>query len=179
MENEKPPTDIRIHIIVALFFLCIVGGGAFLALYVLRPDSPSWYALAGMVLVGIPWLVWLLTYIYSCIKMLYGNARAMENNAGRIFPKANMSQRSRSTAMTDRTSSNTGQSPTSPAQNLPHENNLHVQFGDDVLSEENSNQDQDSLDDKDDGEKEESQTRGKEKKARESEIPLTSFSSSS
>uniref|UniRef100_A0A7N1A2K4 Uncharacterized protein n=1 Tax=Kalanchoe fedtschenkoi TaxID=63787 RepID=A0A7N1A2K4_KALFE len=177
--NEKPPSDVRIYIVIGLFFICIVGGGVLIGVYVFVPDSPLWYAVSGIFLVGVPWTVWALTYIYSCMK-IYRNALAMDNNVGRVFPHLSQRSRSFATATTERTS-NAGQSPTSPAPISPNGNRRLVQFGGAKVLEDDNYQEQedgDSYGDDADGKKVEYQMRGKENKGKESEIPHTSSASS-
>ncbi|XP_017976754.1 PREDICTED: uncharacterized protein LOC18599679 [Theobroma cacao] len=67
MEGRKQG-DVRIYIVSTLFFACIVAGGVFLCLYMLRPDEESapWYPVAGIILVGIPWIFWIGAYAYRC-----------------------------------------------------------------------------------------------------------------
>uniref|UniRef100_A0A7N0V9P0 Uncharacterized protein n=1 Tax=Kalanchoe fedtschenkoi TaxID=63787 RepID=A0A7N0V9P0_KALFE len=173
MESEKPPCDVRFYIVVGIFFVCIVGGGISFAMFVFLPESPTWYATAGMVLVCIPWLFWDLTFIYTEVKTCR-NARAMENNnnVGRVFHKSTLSQISRFTAR-ERTSDDTALFPTWPA------NDRYVQSGvadileDDISQEQEDGNSYDDDDDEDGRKKVESPTRG-----RASEIPLTSSASS-
>ncbi|KAI4332400.1 hypothetical protein L6164_017310 [Bauhinia variegata] len=68
MENRKG--DKRIYIISGFFLVCTVCGGIFLCLYLILPDEQvqSWYPIAGMALVSIPWIFWLLLYLYQCFK---------------------------------------------------------------------------------------------------------------
>lgn len=65
---EKRRSDIRIWIVAFLFMLFIISGGIILAMYMTLPESKdtAWYPIAGMVLVAIPWLFWLLTFLYRC-----------------------------------------------------------------------------------------------------------------
>ncbi|XWS42815.1 hypothetical protein CRYUN_Cryun16bG0046500 [Craigia yunnanensis] len=58
---ESKQGDARIYIVSTLFFACIVAGGTFLCLYIFRPEAEyaPWYPLAGIILVGIPWIFWI------------------------------------------------------------------------------------------------------------------------
>ncbi|XP_077224224.1 uncharacterized protein LOC143857673 [Tasmannia lanceolata] len=58
-----------VWIISCLFFLVIIAGGGFFAMYITLPESSetSWFPLAGMALVGIPWVFWLMTFVYRCL----------------------------------------------------------------------------------------------------------------
>ncbi|KAH6772899.1 hypothetical protein C2S52_004264 [Perilla frutescens var. hirtella] len=68
MENEKEG-DIRVPLVFTVFFLCVTTGGIFLLLYVFAPSvSQPWYPAAALVLIGAPWIFWLLTYVYTIIK---------------------------------------------------------------------------------------------------------------
>lgn len=66
--TEQRASDIRIWILSFLFLFFIVTGGAFLFMYVTNPetDNTAWYPIAGMVLVAIPWIFWLSTFVYRC-----------------------------------------------------------------------------------------------------------------
>ncbi|KAI3918417.1 hypothetical protein MKX01_041737 [Papaver californicum] len=82
-QEEKKQGDARIYLVSCVLFFCIVAGGVFLALYIHLPESESsaWYPAAGMILVGIPWIFWLLTLIYSCLKKLVlGSINSDKNN---------------------------------------------------------------------------------------------------
>ncbi|KAK1311500.1 hypothetical protein QJS10_CPA08g01099 [Acorus calamus] len=61
--------DVCIWVVSCLFFLVIVAGGVSLVMYLTLPDSDDslWYLVAGMSLVAIPWLFWLLTCAYRSI----------------------------------------------------------------------------------------------------------------
>ncbi|OVA18410.1 hypothetical protein BVC80_1833g74 [Macleaya cordata] len=74
--------DVRIYLISCMLFFCIVAGGAFLALYIHLPESETaaWYPAAGMILVGIPWIFWLLTLIYTCLKKIITGSINNNNN---------------------------------------------------------------------------------------------------
>lgn len=62
--------DARVYVVSFLFFACIVVGGVLLCLYIFLPqtNSASWYPIAGMIMVGIPWAFWFLAYLYRCCK---------------------------------------------------------------------------------------------------------------
>lgn len=68
MEDERA-RDIRVPLVFFLFSIFLLAGGVFLILYVFVPDSSRpWYPIAAFVLIGAPWVFWLMTYIYTCIK---------------------------------------------------------------------------------------------------------------
>ncbi|KAL6575581.1 hypothetical protein OROHE_000958 [Orobanche hederae] len=68
MEEEKEG-DIRVPLVFSIFCLCVTTGGIFLAIYAFFPDlSQPWYPIAALVLIGSPWIFWLLTYFYACMK---------------------------------------------------------------------------------------------------------------
>ncbi|KAK1393732.1 hypothetical protein POM88_012788 [Heracleum sosnowskyi] len=80
MEVERE-RDIRVPLISALFCLFVIAGGVFLIIYVYYPDqSQSWYPVVALLLIGSPWIFWLLAYIYTCMKACI-RARRMENHA--------------------------------------------------------------------------------------------------
>lgn len=66
---EEREGDPRICIASFLFLFCIVTGGIFLSLSITLPDGgPSWYPVVGMIFVCIPWVFWLMAYVYRCFK---------------------------------------------------------------------------------------------------------------
>ncbi|KAF5193618.1 hypothetical protein FRX31_016787 [Thalictrum thalictroides] len=62
--KHKKAEDIRLYIVSGLLFSCILTGGVFLALSI-KYTNTKWYPIAGIILVGIPWIFWLFMYIYS------------------------------------------------------------------------------------------------------------------
>lgn len=78
MEDRKG--DFRIYIISVFFLACTTGGGVFLCMYVLLPDSESipWYLFAGMTLVAIPWFCWFFIFLYRCCRPI--NVQFDENH---------------------------------------------------------------------------------------------------
>ncbi|KAK4379579.1 hypothetical protein RND71_001441 [Anisodus tanguticus] len=66
---EEREGDLRVPLISSLFCLCVLTGGVLLVLYFFVPDhSQPWFPSAGLFLVGSPYIFWLLTYIYTCLK---------------------------------------------------------------------------------------------------------------
>ncbi|GMI64983.1 hypothetical protein like AT5G17590 [Hibiscus trionum] len=67
--QETIQGDARIYIVTTFFFVSIVTGGAFLCLYMFQPEEQStpWYPVVGIVLVGVPWIFWIATYMYRCV----------------------------------------------------------------------------------------------------------------
>ncbi|PKA66780.1 hypothetical protein AXF42_Ash003436 [Apostasia shenzhenica] len=80
---EGKAGDACVWFITCLFFLVILAGGAFLVLYVTLPESEetAWLPVAGMILVAIPWLFWLMTCMYRTIpwRKPDGGAAAMDS----------------------------------------------------------------------------------------------------
>ncbi|KAK6782034.1 hypothetical protein RDI58_019830 [Solanum bulbocastanum] len=71
---EDRDGDFRVSLISTIFCICVVIGGVFLVIYLTLPKfSQSWFLLLALILVGSPWLFWLLTYMYTCIKRCYCN----------------------------------------------------------------------------------------------------------
>lgn len=66
MEERK--NDIRVYLITGAFLICIVAGGICLCIYIFHTGAQqkSWYSIVGFILVGVPWLFWILTYCYTC-----------------------------------------------------------------------------------------------------------------
>lgn len=73
--GEKREGDARVPVIICLFFICILAGGALLSLYIFLPETESseWYYLTGIVLEAIPWIFWLFAYLYTCFKPREGS----------------------------------------------------------------------------------------------------------
>ncbi|XP_039125451.1 neuronal PAS domain-containing protein 3-like [Dioscorea cayenensis subsp. rotundata] len=73
--SEGRAGNVCIWIIACLFFILILSGGTFLVLYITLPASPvtAWFPIAGLVLVGIPWLFWIMTCIYRSITLNISN----------------------------------------------------------------------------------------------------------
>ncbi|XP_068665815.1 uncharacterized protein [Aristolochia californica] len=69
MEAHSRAGDVRIWIVTVAFLGCILTGGAFLVIYISLPETPeiAWYPVLGMVFVGIPWLFWLVTFLYRVV----------------------------------------------------------------------------------------------------------------
>ncbi|XP_048139220.1 uncharacterized protein LOC115725980 [Rhodamnia argentea] len=63
-----------IWLVASFILLCLAIGGGFLIRYMSLPESTSssWLLYAGMILVGFPWLFWLLTCGYRCISRICG-----------------------------------------------------------------------------------------------------------
>lgn len=63
-----------IWIITFFLFLSIAIGGAFLIVYILLPptESVSWLPIAGVVLVCLPWMFWLITCLYRVFSRALG-----------------------------------------------------------------------------------------------------------
>ncbi|XP_073007516.1 uncharacterized protein [Typha latifolia] len=66
--QEGKAGNIYVWLISVLFFLVLLAGGVFLALYIFLPVDvvPPWFAFVGMILVALPWMFWILTCIYRC-----------------------------------------------------------------------------------------------------------------
>ncbi|TKY60448.1 hypothetical protein E2542_SST17547 [Spatholobus suberectus] len=64
-----------IWIISGLLFISIVAGGACLVAYLLLPESEtssSWIPQIGVALICLPWLFWLLTFLYRILSRIFG-----------------------------------------------------------------------------------------------------------
>ncbi|WJZ86523.1 hypothetical protein VitviT2T_005970 [Vitis vinifera] len=63
-----------IWVISCFLLLAILAGGSFLVLYMSLPQtqSTSWLPVAGVLLVCLPWLFWLLTILYRLISRTCG-----------------------------------------------------------------------------------------------------------
>ncbi|XP_050386632.1 uncharacterized protein LOC126802951 [Argentina anserina] len=133
MEERKG--DVRVSIISAVFFTCIVAGAVFLFLYMLLPGKKVklWYPIVGLILVAVPWLFWTVTCAYRCLKpgdsctQIDGSGRYDKADAGGggggSSHTATTAPASSSVAMIANASSAAG----SPV-NSPSGNQRHVQF---------------------------------------------------
>ncbi|KAF3624783.1 putative pentatricopeptide repeat-containing protein-like [Capsicum annuum] len=66
---EEKAGDFRVPLISSFFCLCVLTGGVLLVLYIFVPNySTPWFPAVGLLLVGSPYIFWLLTYIYTCLK---------------------------------------------------------------------------------------------------------------
>ncbi|KAL6124680.1 hypothetical protein ACLB2K_077192 [Fragaria x ananassa] len=131
MEERKG--DVRVSIISALFFTCIVAGAVFLFLYMLLPGEKAklWYPIVGLILVAVPWLFWFVTCAYRCFKP--GDSCTQIDGSGRYVKASGGGGSSRHTATTAPATSsvptiaNTSSAAGSPV-NSPSGNHRHVQF---------------------------------------------------
>ncbi|KAI0507917.1 hypothetical protein KFK09_014045 [Dendrobium nobile] len=79
-----------------LFFLLILAGGAMLILYITLPEmeDSTWLAVAGIVLIAVPWLFWILACLYltlfpwrkPCVVVPVASADLKLEGAGDIGP---------------------------------------------------------------------------------------------
>ncbi|KAL3624568.1 hypothetical protein CASFOL_031236 [Castilleja foliolosa] len=91
MDDDERHRDIIVPTIYSLLCLCVTVGGVFLVLYVFFPAlSQPWQPIAALILIGSPWLVWLLTFIYSCAKACYIRDRI--DGGDRQIPKRQMTR---------------------------------------------------------------------------------------
>ncbi|CAI9103339.1 OLC1v1001802C1 [Oldenlandia corymbosa var. corymbosa] len=82
--EESRQSDCRVPVISSIFFICLATGGVFLIMYVFTPSlSAPWYPIAAFVMIGIPWLFWLVTYIYACLKACFRRGNLNERQISR------------------------------------------------------------------------------------------------
>ncbi|KAG6492053.1 uncharacterized protein LOC121999231 [Zingiber officinale] len=69
--SEGRSSNVCVWFISCLFFLILLVGGGFLVLYITlaETEDTSWFPVAGMILVAIPWVFWILTCFYRLITM--------------------------------------------------------------------------------------------------------------
>ncbi|KAE8721402.1 hypothetical protein F3Y22_tig00016066pilonHSYRG00057 [Hibiscus syriacus] len=129
--QETVKGDFRIYVVLAIFFVSIVTGGVFLCLYMFQPEEQSmpWYSIVGIVLVGIPWIFWIATYIYRCIAHCFcaSNGGHVQGEHGSVTKKK--SYASEGHARRSMHSSENGGSP----PGTPDGDQRHVHFGDVVM----------------------------------------------
>ncbi|XVF06787.1 hypothetical protein REPUB_Repub06bG0080600 [Reevesia pubescens] len=128
---ESKQGDARIYIISTLFFACIISGGVFLCLYMFQPESESapWYTITGIILVAIPWIFWIATYIYRCCAFC-----CCQNNGGNVNRVQNRSTKTESYVSAGPTarSIHLTENEDSPLR-LPNGDHRHVHFGEVVV----------------------------------------------
>lgn len=130
MEVERQG-DIRVPLIAAFFCLFVIAGGVLLVIYVCVPDqSQPWYPAVALALIGTPWLFWLITYIYTCMKA-YVRARQMQSRQ--------LSKRSSLRSGVNRT-----QSCSQSKNNGDDDDGKHVHFGEVVVMQDDAGQDKQS-----------------------------------
>lgn len=58
-----------VSLISSVICIFVVIGAVFLVLYFFDPHATHpWFAVAAILLIGSPWIFWLLTYMYMCTK---------------------------------------------------------------------------------------------------------------
>lgn len=173
MPRQERKEDARIYIVIGLFFSCVISGGTFLGLYIFLPpnDIKHWYPTAGMILIGIPWAFWFLTYIYRCVRP--GDKQCQPQEAFASPPATHMEAATIS-------SMNSPPADESPVKSP--DGARHVRFGEVVVIRNDSNKTDGVLDAHQvaEGHSEVDLEGGENSvNSRESEIPLTHFTSSS
>ncbi|XP_010930848.1 uncharacterized protein [Elaeis guineensis] len=85
---EARPGRKRFWFISCLLFIVLLIGGSFLVLYITHPadDIPFWFPIAGMILVGIPWLFWIMTCIYRSIAVRSDDVERPPIRAAAVAP---------------------------------------------------------------------------------------------
>ncbi|XVF42779.1 hypothetical protein PTKIN_Ptkin01aG0392200 [Pterospermum kingtungense] len=131
---ETRQEDARIYVVATFFFVCIVTGGAFLCLYMFQPESESasWYPLTGIILVAIPWIFWIITYIYRCCA--YCCCQRNGRNDNRVQSSFSKTHSSASTGpVATRSMHNSSDNGDSPLKSPKNDDQRHVRFGDVVV----------------------------------------------
>ncbi|XP_022719629.1 uncharacterized protein LOC111277448 [Durio zibethinus] len=129
--QERRQGDDRIYIVTTVFFACIVAGGVFLGLYIFLPEAESalWYPVAGIILVGIPWIFWIGIYLYRCC--VHGCCQSNGGNVNRVQSSLTKTQSYASTGPVAR-SMHSSENDNSPLRS-PNGDHRHVHFGEVVV----------------------------------------------
>lgn len=61
-----------VWLVSCFLFISIAAGGSFLAMYMLLPESRTWFAVAGVILVCLPWVFWIFTCLYRIVSRSCG-----------------------------------------------------------------------------------------------------------
>lgn len=117
--NEREG-DLRVPLISFMLCICVLIGGIFLFLYLFVPNlSQPWFPAIALILIGFPWLLWLFTYMYTCIKRCCGFSSTDNRQISRRASRAP-------------TMANSGMARNVSLANSQHNNNSdgkNVQFG--------------------------------------------------
>ncbi|KAK9056093.1 hypothetical protein SSX86_027181 [Deinandra increscens subsp. villosa] len=133
--------DLRVPLISSLFFVLVFAGGIFLTCYVFAPNiSQPWFPGLALILIGSPWVFWLLTYLYTCFKGCCGKELPYTHDhaySRRGFPSHPVTPR-RSTVSNQTTKAmsrswSVDGSPQDQAIELNNVASRHVHFGEEVL----------------------------------------------
>lgn len=82
--EEPREGDCRFPLISSLLCLFVAAGGILLFIYVFRPSvSKPWFPVASFILIGSPWIFWMLTYTYTCMKACVRNRRLYDHQISR------------------------------------------------------------------------------------------------
>lgn len=88
--EEGRERDFRVPIISCSFFLSSLTGGILLTCWLLDvKGSQPWFPIFSLVLIGLPWIFWFLTYIYAFIKPCFRQDNAGGGIHNRAKPAAN------------------------------------------------------------------------------------------
>ncbi|XP_076955737.1 uncharacterized protein LOC143630677 [Bidens hawaiensis] len=126
--------DLRVPIISSLFFVLVFAGGVFLTVYVFAPNfSQPWFPGLALILIGSPWVFWLLTYLYTCFKGCcakessynYDHANSRQGFPSTVTPRRSAASNQRSWSMDG--------SPHDQAIGLNNVGSRHVHFGEEVV----------------------------------------------
>ncbi|GMI78973.1 hypothetical protein like AT5G17590 [Hibiscus trionum] len=129
--QETIQGDARIYVVSTFFFVSVVTGGAFLCLYMFQPEENStpWYPIVGIVLVGIPWIFWIATYMCRCVAhCLCASDRGNVNREHSSLTKKRSCASEGHAGRSMRSSENEG----SPS-GTPDGDRRHVRFGEVVV----------------------------------------------
>lgn len=71
-----------IWMVACVLFISVVVGGGCLAWYVLHPESETapWVPVVGVTLVCLPWLFWILTFLYRLVSRAFGFRMVLPNS---------------------------------------------------------------------------------------------------
>lgn len=133
--------DLRVPLISSLFFVLVFAGGVFLTFYVFAPNiSQPWFPGIALILIGSPWVFWLLTYLYTCFKsccpkeLPYTHEHAFSRRGIPSHPVT--PRRSAVTNQTTKVMSRSWSvdgSPHDQATGLNNVGSRHVHFGEEVV----------------------------------------------
>ncbi|XP_008781675.1 uncharacterized protein LOC103701418 [Phoenix dactylifera] len=85
---EARPDRKRFWLVSCLLFIVLLIGGTFLVLYITHPanEIPFWFPIAGMILVAIPWLFWIMTCVYRSIAVRKDDVERPPIRAAAVAP---------------------------------------------------------------------------------------------
>lgn len=134
--EEPREGDCRVPLISSLLCIFVGAGGILLFIYVFRPSvSKPWFPVASFLLIGSPWIFWVLTYTYTCIKACVRHRRLYDHQISSFHARSttsshNNNNKNNKNAKNHESSSAVNNDPSSRSGNGDGDDDgKHVHFG--------------------------------------------------